>query len=350
VSASIAVDLWRWRKWAGGTLVGLLVLAAGASLAEFWTNPRYDADDHRGAVAEIAARWRPGDAILANAGWIYPVLLTYWPTDAEADGSAPPPIGQVVRLDSTASIDHEPNFVRTGSVDGDPGLGWGDPASDFFALSRDATTAGLTELAATHARLWHYRLYDTVSDSDGVIRAWLGDHTDLRGEWQIPGRDFGLVQLFASRSVTSTVAPAAWQVDGTIFGAALRLIQVAAPAIHPAGHHLYVNLHWESLPALAGLPADLSMSVRLYDSAGNLVAQQDEAPTTPTRTWAVDRPQVQALALPVIGATPPGLYSLELVVYRQDNGEPLAVPESERSIYGQRYRLGAVTVVEEQSQ
>jgi hypothetical protein len=86
------------------------------------------------------------------------------------------------------------------------------------------------------------------------------------------------------------------------------------------------------------------MSLRLYDSAGSLVAQQDEPPATPTRTWAADHAQMQTLALPVLGATPPGAYSLELVVYRQDTGEPLAVPESERSVFGQRYRLGTVEI------
>jgi hypothetical protein len=342
VSASAVVDLWGWRRGAGAALAGLLLLAMSASLAAFWTNPRYAADDHRGAVAALAARWRPGDVILANAGWVYPVLLTYWPDESAA--SAPPPIQQVARLGDALTAGDAPIIVRTGSVDGAPDLGWGNPASDFFAMSSAATTAALTDLAATHPRLWHYRLYDTVSDPDGILRAWLGANTDLRGEWQIPGRDYGLVQLFASRSTTSTVVPAAWRADGAIFGDALRLAAVAAPKDHPAGQHFYVNLQWEPLPALADLPADLSMSLRLYDGAGSLVAQQDEPPATPTRSWSAGLPQVQALALPVPGATPPGVYSLELVVYRQDNGEPLAVPENERSVFGQRYRLGSVEI------
>jgi 4-amino-4-deoxy-L-arabinose transferase-like glycosyltransferase len=50
-----------------------------AAITNFWTNPLYRADDHRRAVAALAANWRPGDAILANAGWVYPVLTTYWP-------------------------------------------------------------------------------------------------------------------------------------------------------------------------------------------------------------------------------------------------------------------------------
>jgi len=342
VSAGVTVDLWRWRRWAGAGLAALLVLAASASLRAFWTNPLYAADDHRGAVARIAAGWRPGDALLANAGWIYPVLLTYWPDGSDPSGATPPPIGQVNRLGAGAAPGAGPAIVRTGSVDGDPGLGWGDPASDFFAQSRTATVDGLAALTARHPRLWHYRLYDTVSDPGAAIRTWLAENMEQRGEWQTPGRDYGLVQLFASRTMTTAAPVAAWQPDGTLFGDALRLTHLAAPPTHTAGSTLYVNLMWEPQPALAGLPADLSLSLRLYDGAGNLVAQQDEAPQPPARAWPAG--QTQMLALPVPRAVAPGLYSLELVVYRQDDGAPLAIPEGERSVFGQRYRLGTVEI------
>ncbi len=68
------------RALLGGGLLSLLVLVSILSLAEFWSNPRYRADDHRQAVATLAAEWRPGDVILANAGWIYPIIDVYWPT------------------------------------------------------------------------------------------------------------------------------------------------------------------------------------------------------------------------------------------------------------------------------
>ena len=41
-----------------------------------------------------------------------------------------------------------PVVVQTGTVDGDPGLGWGDPASDFYAMSRAETEAALERLFA----------------------------------------------------------------------------------------------------------------------------------------------------------------------------------------------------------
>ncbi len=56
----------------------VLLLAAGVSLRAFWFDPAFRADDHRAAVRELQARWRPGDVVLVNAGWAYTALSTYW--------------------------------------------------------------------------------------------------------------------------------------------------------------------------------------------------------------------------------------------------------------------------------
>ena len=73
----------RWRRPAGQWLAAgaalALLAACTLSLRAFWTDPVYAADDLRSATRELAQRWRPGDAILANAGYTYPALLTYWP-------------------------------------------------------------------------------------------------------------------------------------------------------------------------------------------------------------------------------------------------------------------------------
>ena len=73
----------RWQRPAGTWLAAgaALALLAGCalSLRAFWTDPIYAADDLRSATRELAQRWRPGDAILVNAGYTYPALLTYWP-------------------------------------------------------------------------------------------------------------------------------------------------------------------------------------------------------------------------------------------------------------------------------
>ena len=138
----------RWRRPAGQWLAAgaALALLAGCalSLRAFWTDPVYAADDLRSATRELAERWRPGDAILANAGYTYPALLTYWPG----------PVAWHGRLsDYTQDVATEADFSRgavilqTGHVDGDPDLGWGDPRSDFYALPADVMQEKLAEVA-----------------------------------------------------------------------------------------------------------------------------------------------------------------------------------------------------------
>ena len=87
------VALLRWRRPLGSALAvaALILILAGStlSLRAFWTDPALRPDDHRAAVRELAERWRPGDAILVNAGYAYPALLTYW---------SGPPVGWLGRL------------------------------------------------------------------------------------------------------------------------------------------------------------------------------------------------------------------------------------------------------------
>ena len=79
VPAWLVANATSLRTWLGAALWAALLATFALALFAYWTNPIYRADDHRTAVADLAQRWRPGDAILANAGWIYPILTTYWP-------------------------------------------------------------------------------------------------------------------------------------------------------------------------------------------------------------------------------------------------------------------------------
>ncbi|HHW89023.1 MAG TPA: hypothetical protein GX400_22765 [Chloroflexi bacterium] len=344
--AALIAAAWTPRRMLAVSALALWLVVSTAAAANFWLNPLYRADDHRAAVAHLAASWRPGDVILANAGWIYPVLTTYWPDQpVGVDGSAPPQLIALQSISDYAQGDNappdrfdQPRIVRTGSIDGAATLGWGDPASDFFAISRDATAAALQTIASAAHRIWHYRLYDTVSDPDGAIRQWLADHTDLRAETPIPGRDFGMVQLFATRQPADASVPA----SPVCFEGLLCLDGYPqAESDATAGAYLYIPQSWRALQPLP----DLSASLRLYDDAGQLAAQAD-APFQPaTSTWTPDVAQRQVWALPVGVSTKPGDYALEMVVYRQANGGALSLPAEAPSPDGQRLLLGTVTVL-----
>lgn len=323
----------------GGLALSLILLMNGWSLYQFWFAPAFRTDDHRGAVAQVATAWRPGDVIVVNAGWVYTALTTYWPTDLiGVDAALPPPLARMVRLidvhtlwpqnrqDAPTSL-ATPLLVRTGSVDGAPSLGWGDPASDFFAMRAATTTDALNTLARHANRLWHYRLYDTVNDPQGFIRTWLETHNNLLSENAISGRDYLRVQLYQNRQTPPTSAWTPLALPPTAFAGDLTLQQVAVstPAV-AAGTYLYTQLTWQPPVARTDLPPTLSFSLRLYTEDGHLLAQADDTPLLAVAAWPM--PYVYTMALPIPVATPPGTHQLQLIVYDQQTGIPLAMPGS----------------------
>lgn len=345
--AALIAAYWGQQRWLAVSFLSLWLAASSAAVINFWSNPLYRADDHRGAVAALAANWRPGDAILANAGWVYPVLTTYWPVALiGVDSAVSPQIESIVTLSdyaqntrAEASPIDAPLLTRSGSVDGPASLGWGNLASDFFAISASDTIKALTAIARQSPRIWHYRLYDTVSDPQGLIRQWLADHTTLLQEKPIPGRDLGMVQLFAA---SPPVDDPSRLLDETIcFDELLCLHDYAqTDGAATAGTVFYLGQQWQPAHPLP----ELAVSLRLYDQAGRLAAQSD-APWLPASpAWAVNEVQTQFLALPIGVSTKPGIYSLEMVVYHADTGEPLSLPATAPSPDGQRLRLGEVTV------
>lgn len=323
---------------------GLLIWGGATLLAvqNYWSSAPHRTDDHRAAVAALAARWQPGDIILVNAGWIYPVVQTYWPArPVGLDGSSMEEVifsfpifdyAKKLPLD-----DSRPAAVRLGSVDGAQTLGWGDPASDFFALSADNTQKLLAAVAEQSTRIWHYRLYDTVSDPHGVVRQWLDHHLLLLEEQPIPGRDFGLVQLYATPKLTAPLPFV--QTDTSCFAQQICFYGYAKNIIIKAGRPLYWPAHWY---ARTSLP-NLTTSLRLYDRQGRLAAQHD-APFLPaSATWQAGQSLLQSLILPLPASLKPDEYTLQLLVYRPDTGESLS-PDA-ATADNQRLLLGSATVL-----
>ncbi len=310
--------------------IGLLGLSLASvwSLSEFWYSPVYRSDDHRGAVSALAEAWRPGDAVLVNAGWVYPVLDLYWPTHLRGpDDARPAPLTEHLRLtegmpDPAFST---PKPLVTGSVDGAETLGWGLAESDFYAMTYARATAALTDLAAQAARIWHYRLYDTVSDPHGKLRADLAQLGGKSVDQPYPGRDFLRLERY------DTGAPCQAAPLLATAGEAIQWAALDLPTTTQAGSYLYVTLCAE---ALTGYNAGLRTSLRLYRQTDDTLIAQADGP--------IDGERI-TLALPIPAATPPGTYWLDLIVYNGADGAPLPLTGAS-IIDGQRLRLGTLTV------
>jgi hypothetical protein len=345
---------WLWQRWRPIAWLSLAVVAvlSGFSLYAYHTDPRYASDDHQAAVRFLAERWRPGDAILVNAGYAYPALLTYW--DGE-DLAWRGRLADIDRVDAAGRGVERPVVFQTGSVDGDPELGWGDAASDFYAMSWADTSASLQRLFSDFDRVWVYRIYDTVTDPEGRIRSWLEQHGTQYEDRLFEGEAFLRVQGFLTgRDPLASMDGA----DGVIYDGAsaeelasgtLQLAgRTALPPEVEVGSAVDLALVWRvKAPPTEGHPdseGEWILFVGLYDSLGRLWAQVDERGSGslfPVSAWPEGSVVRSPLRIEVPTGTPPGEYEVEVGWYRFVDGQPVWLPW----LSGDRLNLGRVEVV-----
>lgn len=309
------------------------LIAAGVTLSAFWSSPLYRTDDLRAAVRFLQERWRPGDVLLVNAGWPYTALTTYW------EG----PITSRSRLTDALPVPRDDGaliIVTTGHVDGDPGLGWADPRSDFFALPADVAQSQIAALFQRFNRVWHYRIYDTVNDPTGQIRGWLEVDGQLFEDQTFPGEAFMRVQGFLPRAARP--AESSW--PSAAFEPGLTLRAGPLPGQIASGETLYAELNWSPTAPLA----DFATSVRLVGPDGATWSQgADERPSGPlfpASRWPAGQTLRQTTALPVPSGTPPGAYTVELVVYNPATGQPWPAQAGDLALTSNGVLLGKVMI------
>jgi hypothetical protein len=316
--------VWLARRARLLAVAGVLALLGGSafSIHQFHTNPRYAADDLRGAVGFIAQRWQPGDAILINAGYAYPGFLHYYPY----------PIAGKIRLvdyqEPAVTQQHQPLLLLTGTIDGDPDLGWGRPDSDFYATTEVETTAALSRVVQTHPRLWMLRIYDTVTDPDGVIRRWLPANMVPFEDRSFAGQSFPRVQGFVS-----PVQPSCLPGTLVMLDAGITLLGWQVPATASAGTHLDVVLCWQVTSSSVAESPPYAVSLKLWGKRGQgsqeevyLAAQQDEWPVgglLHTPDWPAGDTIRHPMRLHLPAGLPPGQYWLDVEMYNPATMQPL---------------------------
>jgi len=292
------------------SLFMMLLLTSLYAVQELHTNPAYQADDFRSAVQFIEANWQPGDAIMVNAGYVYTAYLYY------------SHFSQLERLRLVpyhAVNQEQPILLQTGTVDGDPQLGWGNPQADFYAMSHAETMTALTQLKETFPRLWVLRAYDTVTDPQGAIRQWLTDNAILLNDQSFAGESYIRVQSYLLTSqLPNTESKIA-------FDNGLNLLNWQIPhQPWQAGQTIPIKLWWQTEQPVT---IDYKASLKLWSPTGALAAQgNDSWPIgllyRPTQ-WQPGQPLYHPVSLTLPHNIPAGQYWLNVELYHPETYTPL---------------------------
>ena len=303
----------------------LLILLGGSAISlHNYHQDRFTyeaADDLRGAVGLIYDRMGPRDAVLINAGYLYPAFVTYWPDE----------IGWLGRLSEYSSenwAENGPTVVMTGHVDGDPDIGWGDADSDFYAISRAETAQRLAQLFADVDTVWVLRGYDTVNDPAGFIRTWLKNHGDNTLDQVFPGQTYVRVQAWRTTQSPRSKMPASAETTQVRFGDVIQLLGYEFSPPHPRpGEPIRLTLYWQQV---GPIDKAYKVFVQLLDDAGQVVAQDDAEPgrgAFPTDQWKPGEVVESSYVLHLPAALAAGRYRLSTGFYDGETGKRLGTEE-----------------------
>lgn len=305
------------------------------SAYNFWYNPRYAKDDLRGAVHYLTEHWRPGDAILINAGYTYTAFLYYSDLPIAWRGRL-----TQYAIRNTTSFDSTPFrsgretpaaiVLQTGSIGGAPNLGWGNPESDFYVTTAEETRAALDRVFAVHPRVWMFRLYDTVVDLDGVIREYLATRGRIFDDAGFAGESYARVQGYLTpREPLLGLMESATRRDILLGNRIVLLAFDPAQATVHAGEPLDVNVYWQ---AREPTNVDAHLYIGLFTLDGTVVASSDEVPignALGTSRWTPG----EIFRHPIRLRVPPHLasdeYVLRVALYNPLTNEILATSPSE---------------------
>lgn len=275
------------------------IVAGGALIAvrDVYYDPRLQRDDYRGIAFYISSVATADDAVLVDAPGQIDVVRYYYRGPADVQTL---PIGRPLQL--------------------------------------DATRGALGELTTRHRNLYAIFWATEQADPESVVEKYLSASAfKASEEWR------GNVR-FAQYSLPSAFVGTGPHVSDVIFANEIELVgyQIGAPLFNSGGASqitwarpgsiVPLELRWTSLNPPA---ANYKVFIHLLDSNGNLVSQRDMEPVSgfrPTTTWKVGE-NIQDLAgLVIPAATPDGRYSIELGLYRPEDGTRLRLSSGQDHI------------------
>ncbi|MDH4208775.1 MAG: hypothetical protein OEV76_07870, partial [Anaerolineae bacterium] len=288
----------------------LLVVVAGTSalpLLDFYTFERYVGEDYRPVVERVQALARPEDVIVA----VHPWQLGYF---------------QAYYLGEKPFLYLTPKQAT-------------DVTSEQWAMDHQLMERDLDHLLTAHRFLWFpaHQTLGRIVESD-VESYLLASYYPILSEWY---SDSTRLSCFASAEQLQMVG------TRTDFGGKVSLdgYGISSAPVEAGWDAVLLDLHWR---IDGDLPDRHQMVLRLVDDEGREWAVEDTEPRRgllPFHEQPVGGRILDHQSLLIPAGTPPGLYRLELGLYRLGTGECLNVRDQEGVPQGVYKRLGVVEVV-----
>ncbi|MDP2727718.1 MAG: hypothetical protein Q8P59_09260, partial [Dehalococcoidia bacterium] len=276
-------------------LLAYLVGVSGYSLVNNYWDESFAKDDYRGLVKLIENKAGPDDGLVVMNGMVF---------DYYYKGSQPR-----ILLPQQYPLNE------------------GEVINDLNRFSRGKS------------QLWLLQWKSNVLDPDNFILNTLEQYGKKTDGGSIRGLEYAAFKFDSETPFQVAIGhPLEANFDNKIKlnGYTLNPEKVAS------GQPLEVTLH---MNAIQGLNQDYKVSLALLDAQGSPWAQEDKVPTGYSMSrWRVAEPVQSRFRLSVPLGTPPGDYSLAMVVYPTNSQEPLPVVDSTQASRGVPLRLGNIRI------
>lgn len=275
--------IWPWLRIASSwAAIAFVAISSLYSLRSYYFNPRYARDDYRGIAQYVQAVEREDDAVLINAPGQIETFTYYY------RGKLPL-----------------------------------HPLPRQRPLDEARTEADLRQMIEGRKRIFAVLWATGESDPERFVEGWLDQHTyKAMDSW------YGNVRLV----VYAVPAQAAeggidHPLDVTL-GDKVRLLGYnLSPTEMMPGDTLQLTLFWQ---AIAPMNERYKVFTHVVDAHGHLVGQRDAEPgggAKITTIWKEGEQVIDNYGLPILLATPPGDYVIEIGMYGLNDGLRLPVLE-----------------------
>jgi mannosyltransferase len=275
--------IWPWLRIAlSWVAVAFVAISSLYSLRSYYFNPRYARDDYRGIAQYVQAVEREDDAVLINAPGQIETLTYYY------RGKLPL-----------------------------------HPLPRQRPLDEAQTEADLRQMIEGRKRIFAVLWATDESDPERFVESWLDQHTyKAMDSW------YGNVRLVV---YAVPAQPAEGGIDHPLdvtLGDKVRLLGYnLSPTEMMPGDILQLTLFWQ---AIAPMNERYKVFTHVVDAHGHLVGQRDAEPgggAKITTIWKEGEQVIDNYGLPILLATPPGDYMIEIGMYGLNNGLRLPVLE-----------------------